>query len=259
MAAKVRIPLQITWHQDIVPYPMPICVVTSRNAAGATNIAACASVFPWNVSDDHPQMVLVTRSSSRTSTNIRETKELCLNFMPARAAKAVVPTGRPADDAGRKPGLEGLALEPAARVAPERLADAIWVAECRLADVVTPGPEQNNLIVNVLEIWAAAALVALPKRRRLRASGVGIYFGMEDGRFYFSGARRPRGYRALPRAKVPALTWEHAAEHAMARVPALFRSTAKRAVEQALHAEGKTRVTLADVERLRPKRRPPAG
>ena len=253
---KQRVALQTTWHQDVVPYPMPVCVISSKDADGRVNVASCSSVFPWCVSPESPQMVVVTRASSQTSTNIRETKEFCLNFMPGSSLEDVVATGRPTDAGHQKHEAIGLELEDAQSISVPRLVDAIWVAECTLAEVVYPTEAQNNLIADIHGLWIDERLPTLPKRRRLQATDTPVYFGCEEGNYFFTRVKRPHVFPALVKSRnTPLLEWAEDATEVMERVPALFRSTAKRAIEQTLHAEGKTHVTAADIRRLRPARR----
>lgn len=189
---KTRVPLQTTWHQDVVPYPMPVCVISSRAADGNLNVASCSSVFPWSVSPEIPQMVVVTRASSHTSTNIRATKEFCLNFMPTSSLKDVVATGRPAESGRQKHELLGLKLEDARDISVPRLADATWVIECTLVETVYPSERQ--LLKSTSGSPHRAAVIELDELvRRVLGQGMVVDLIDDDPLRHGDAVRRTRG------------------------------------------------------------------
>lgn len=59
---------------------MPFAMITTINERGTTSIGPHSLVFPFDISESH-SMMLVSRASSNTATNLRRTGKCALNFI----------------------------------------------------------------------------------------------------------------------------------------------------------------------------------
>jgi len=68
------------FYQSVSFFPMPFALITTINERGTTSIGPHSLVFPFDISESH-SMMLVSRASSNTATNLRRTGRCALNFI----------------------------------------------------------------------------------------------------------------------------------------------------------------------------------
>ena len=68
------------FYQSVSFFPMPFALITTINEQGTTSIGPHSLVFPFDISESH-SMMLVSRASSNTATNLRRTGKCALNFI----------------------------------------------------------------------------------------------------------------------------------------------------------------------------------
>ena len=92
----VQLPPKDNFYQSVSFFPMPFALITTINERGTTSIGPHSLVFPFDVSESH-SMMLVSRSSSNTATNLRRTGKCALNFIEFNDQwlKTVVALGYP--------------------------------------------------------------------------------------------------------------------------------------------------------------------
>ena len=76
----VAIPVRDNFYQSSSFFPMPFALITTINERGTTSIGPHSLVFPFDISESH-SMMLVSRASSNTATNLRRTGHCALNFI----------------------------------------------------------------------------------------------------------------------------------------------------------------------------------
>jgi flavin reductase (DIM6/NTAB) family NADH-FMN oxidoreductase RutF len=76
----VHIPVRDNFYQSSSFFPMPFAMITTINEQGTTSIGPHSLVFPFDISESH-SMMLVSRASSNTATNLRRTGKCALNFI----------------------------------------------------------------------------------------------------------------------------------------------------------------------------------
>jgi len=84
------------FYQSVSFFPMPFALITTINERGTTSIGPHSLVFPFDISESH-SMMLVSRASSNTATNLRRTGKCALNFIEFddQWLKTVVALGYP--------------------------------------------------------------------------------------------------------------------------------------------------------------------
>jgi len=76
----VAIPVRDNFYQSSSFFPMPFAMITTINERGTTSIGPHSLVFPFDISESH-SMMLISRASSNTATNLRRTGRCALNFI----------------------------------------------------------------------------------------------------------------------------------------------------------------------------------
>lgn len=92
----VQLPPKDNFYQSVSFFPMPFAMITTINERGTTSIGPHSLVFPFDISESH-SMMLVSRASSNTATNLRRTGKCALNFIEFdnEWLKSVVALGYP--------------------------------------------------------------------------------------------------------------------------------------------------------------------
>jgi len=249
---KKDITLRMNWYDDVLPYPMPVCVITSQDAQGRTNAGAYSLVFPWNGTEGNPQIVFLSRSDSRTVTNIVQTREFVLNYVPRSVLRDVLVVGRPYPADVDKLAMTHFVLAPSNQVRVPGIQQALFQLECVLDQVIRPSDVQTNLIGTVVHAAMEARLVDVGKRERLRRADLAVFFGYEEGDYFFCPPGRPMALPARPELvqskHLPPLNWDPEAEEMLKKVPAIFRGNVRRAIEARVREKGQSRVTSQDVK-----------
>ncbi len=252
---KRAVELRTNWYDDVIPYPMPVCVITSRSHQGKVNVGAYSLVFPWSGLRGKPQVVVLARQNTRTAENIRQTGEFVLNYIPRAFLKDVVAVGRAYPEQVDKVSLTRFTLVPAEKVQVPRVEEAFLSLECVLDQIIYPTPQQSNLIGTVVHTVMEEDLLQMKKKERLRKTDLAIFFGYEEGDYFFCPPAKAIILPARPEMErkkaLPPLSWDAGAEEVLKQVPAIFRSNVRRAIEEKLREEGKSQVTAADLHRIR--------
>jgi flavin reductase (DIM6/NTAB) family NADH-FMN oxidoreductase RutF len=76
----VNVPVRDNFYQSSSFFPMPFALITTINERGTTSIGPHSLVFPFDISESH-SMMLVSRASSNTATNLRRVGKCALNFV----------------------------------------------------------------------------------------------------------------------------------------------------------------------------------
>ena len=76
----VDVPVRDNFYQSSSFFPMPFALITTINERGTTSIGPHSLVFPFDISESH-SMMLVSRGSSNTASNLRRTGKCALNFV----------------------------------------------------------------------------------------------------------------------------------------------------------------------------------
>jgi flavin reductase (DIM6/NTAB) family NADH-FMN oxidoreductase RutF len=84
------------FYQSVSFYPMTFACITTTNERGTTSIGPHSLIFPFAISETH-SMMLISRASSNTATNLRRVGKCALNFIEFDRdwLKAVVDLGYP--------------------------------------------------------------------------------------------------------------------------------------------------------------------
>jgi flavin reductase (DIM6/NTAB) family NADH-FMN oxidoreductase RutF len=84
------------FYQSSSFFPMPFALITSKNEEGITSIGPYSLVFPLDICEEY-SMMLVSRSSSNTATNLRRGSKCALNYIEfdQELLKTVVELGYP--------------------------------------------------------------------------------------------------------------------------------------------------------------------
>lgn len=118
----VHIPVRDNFYQSSSFFPMPFALITTINERGTTSIGPHSLVFPFDISESH-SMMLVSRASSNTATNLRRTGKCALNFIEFNRdwLKHVVDLGYPGQTPEDK--MKGIPFELGKSPTPELAAD----------------------------------------------------------------------------------------------------------------------------------------
>jgi flavin reductase (DIM6/NTAB) family NADH-FMN oxidoreductase RutF len=128
------------FYQSVSFFPMPFALVTTVDEHGVTSIGPHSLAFPFDLIE-HPSMMLVSRASSNTATNLRRTGKCALNFIEFDKGwlKHVVSLGYPGQSPEEK--MQGIPFtlvdSPSTDLAadpdyPQIMADAFQVYECEV-------------------------------------------------------------------------------------------------------------------------------
>jgi flavin reductase (DIM6/NTAB) family NADH-FMN oxidoreductase RutF len=84
------------FYQSVSFFPMTFACITTINERGTTSIGPHSLIFPFDISESH-SMMLISRASSNTATNLRRVGKCALNFIEFNKdwLKAVVDLGYP--------------------------------------------------------------------------------------------------------------------------------------------------------------------
>ncbi len=76
----VPVSIRDNFYQSSAFFPMPFALITTKNEAGITSIGPYSLLFPLGISEEH-SMLLVSRASSNTATNLRRTGKCALHWI----------------------------------------------------------------------------------------------------------------------------------------------------------------------------------
>lgn len=158
--------------------PRPIAWVSSLDAEGRRNLAPFSY---YQAVCSHPPMVVLSVAwhpdgrMKDTLANVLATRELVINHVGAPLAEAMNATSAPLPHEIAEWDVCGVEAEPAAAVAPPRVAGALACLECRLVHALplgtgAPGkPSSTLLVAEVVHFAVAADLLRRDARGRLRS------------------------------------------------------------------------------------------
>ncbi|WP_239018073.1 flavin reductase family protein [Sphingomonas flavalba] len=167
--------------------PRPIAWVTSCLPGGPVN-AAPYSFF--NVLGDAPPTIalgLLAHGEGRlkdTAVNIRATGEFVVNLVDAAHGAAMNLTCIDAPPEMSEAELAGLALAPAAQVAPPRIATAPASFECRVLYAIETGPHQTAVIAEVVHAHIDDALLLDRERLHIDTPAMDLIARMHGAGWY---------------------------------------------------------------------------
>lgn len=127
--------------------PRPIAWVSTRSVGGVDNLAPHS--FFTVASSDPPVIAVVSMGEKDTLRNVRETGELVVCGVPARLREAANLTAADFPPDVSEFDAAGLTREPAATVAPSRVAESPFAIECRLRQLVEVG-DGTMILADVL-------------------------------------------------------------------------------------------------------------
>jgi flavin reductase (DIM6/NTAB) family NADH-FMN oxidoreductase RutF len=212
----VNVPVRDNFYQSSSFFPMPFALITTINERGTTSIGPHSLVFPFDISESH-SMMLVSRASSNTATNLRRTGKCALNFVEFNQdwLKVIVDLGYP----GRTPEekMKGvpfvLAPTPTAEFSedsdyPLIMQDAFQVYECVMDGTFEYKPRREAaapLIENFFALRVENVLMKPEFKRKLDGRrefpDMPLSYGFRGGgEFWFAKHEQPF-FIPIPREK----------------------------------------------------------
>jgi flavin reductase (DIM6/NTAB) family NADH-FMN oxidoreductase RutF len=200
------------FYQSASFFPMPFAMVTTINDNGVTSIGPHSLCFPFDIIEQ-PSMMLISRASSNTSTNLQRGSKAALNFIEydARWHKAIVALGYPGIAPEEK--MRNIPFELAKSPSPEYaqdpdfpllMKDAFQVYECELGGEFHYQPQRETDPAGCEKFWCLKVKNILVKQsfhQRLLAQqefpSMTLSYGFRhneagDRRFFFTSHNRPK-------------------------------------------------------------------
>lgn len=191
---------------------MPFAMVTTVNEQGVTSIGPHSLAFPFDIIEQ-PSMMLISRASSNTSTNLQRGSKAALHFIEYRESwlRPIVALGFPGVEPEEK--MKGIPFEmvrtPSAEYAgdpdfPLLMKDAFQVFECELDGEFHYQPGRETDPSGCEKFWCLKVRNILLKEtfhERLLAQkefpSMPISYGFRhneagDRRFFFCSHNRPK-------------------------------------------------------------------
>lgn len=265
-------------------FPMPVVLVSTLNASGATNLAPYSLCFPYVVTGGkNYSMLLICRPDSTTAQNIIRTGVCSLNFIPDKKKymKNCVLLGFPGDTTEQKMQQSIFTLQPSQRSGPPPEGLSKYPDIVREAEQVMECTRDASQPLKPIPTSAASHLVLTidkmlmkPKWKDALFKGRGfprlpVDFGFRDNiQFWFSRHTKPYrlkvpGSKAAPLEAVcyactrfdPAIKWEKDACAKIVKVPNIFLKRVIGGVVAAAKEEGITIITPEFMDRVQDKRK----
>ena len=200
------------FYQSAGFFPMPFAMVTTVNEQGVTSIGPHSLAFPFDIIEQ-PSMMLISRASSNTSTNLQRGSKAALHFIEYRESwlRPIVALGFPGVEPEEK--MKGIPFEmvrtPSAEYAgdpdfPLLMKDAFQVFECELDGEFHYQPGRETDPSGCEKFWCLKVRNILLKEtfhERLLAQkefpSMPISYGFRhneagDRRFFFCSHNRPK-------------------------------------------------------------------
>lgn len=261
---------------------MPVVMCTSISENGLTNIGSYSLCFPFGISKHH-YMMLISRSTSNTATNIRARKTVSLNFIPYNKTflKNAVELGYPGETTEEKLEESIFTLIPSSRTKEEKIKDleypeiikeAVQVFECTVDESAIfkyEGPEiEAHFLLRIDKIIMQERFAEGLKKGQGFPS-LPIDFGYRDSKnFWFSKHSKPYA-EPIPKTKgistdsvqyqvermEGAVKWDAAAYKKLVRVPRIFLKMIISKINDAAEKEGIELVTPEFLDEVNKKRR----
>jgi flavin reductase (DIM6/NTAB) family NADH-FMN oxidoreductase RutF len=200
------------FYQSAGFFPMPFALVTTVNAQGVTSIGPHSLAFPFDIIEQ-PSMMVISRSSSNTSTNLQRGSKAALHFVEYRESwlKPIVALGYPGTEPEEK--MKNIPFEMVRTPTPEYAADpefpllisdAFEVFECELDGEFQYQPGRETDPSGCEKFWCLKVKNILLKEsfhERLLAQkefpSIPLSYGFRhneagDRRFFFCSHNRPK-------------------------------------------------------------------
>ena len=272
------------FYQTSSFFPMPVVLVSTISASGATNLGPYSLCFPYIVvpGGKNHAMLLIARSDSNTAQNITRSKVCSLNFIPdkKRYMKNCVLLGYPGETTEQKMKNSIFTLCPSTRTGPppenhakfpDIVEEAFQIFECTWDDRFPlhpiPSSDSYHLVLMIEKI------IMQKKWRDCLLKGKGfprvpIDYGYRDNiQFWFTKHAKPYAL-PIPRSKEasveavkyacdrfdPDIKWEREACAKITRVPNIFLKRVIKGVVAAAKAEGITVITPEFMDKVQDKR-----
>jgi flavin reductase (DIM6/NTAB) family NADH-FMN oxidoreductase RutF len=278
----VNVNILDNFYQTSSFYPMPVVLCTTVSESGLTNIGSYSLCFPFGISKDH-YMMLISRSTSNTATNIRKNKTVALNFIPCDKAylKNAVELGYPGETTEEKLAESIFTLidstrEPHERkeglVYPEVVEEAVQIFECTVdeSDVFKyDGPEiEAHFLLRIDKIVMQERYAEYLKEGK-GFPDLPVDFGFRDSKqFWFSKHSHPYA-EPIPKAKGvntdavqyqvermnTAIKWHPDSYKKIVKVPRIFLKMVITKINEAAEKEGVDLVTPEFLDKVNEKRK----
>jgi flavin reductase (DIM6/NTAB) family NADH-FMN oxidoreductase RutF len=206
------------FYQSVSFFPMTFACVTTINERGTTSIGPHSLIFPFDISEAH-SMMLISRASSNTATNLRRVGKCALNFIEFDKdwLKAVVDLGYPGQTPEEK--MEDVPFElmktPNAEFKddpdfPMIMKDAFQIFECVVDGTFKYEPEREAaapLVENFFSLTIKSVLMKESFKKKLDSReefpDMPISYGFRGGNeFWFTRHSAPFFF-PVPRDKGP--------------------------------------------------------
>ena len=273
------------FYQTSSFFPMPVVLVSTLSASGATNLGPYSLCFPYIVvppGGKNHAMLLIARSDSNTAQNITRSKVCALNFIPDKKKymKNCVMLGYPGETTEEKMKNSMFTLQPSTRGGPlpdglskfpDIAGEAFQVFECTWDDRFPlqplPASGSYHLVLMIDKI------VMEKKWRDCLLKGKGfpripIDYGYRDNiQFWFTKHSKPYAL-PVPRSKEASveavkyacdrfdtdIKWEREACAKIVKVPNIFLKRVIKGVVEAARAEGISVITPEFMNKVQDKR-----
>lgn len=181
-------PNEFRWFKLYLPIPMGCCIITTANEKGQINAAPFAMCFPWNNSEENPQLIVMAFKGWHTSQNIENTGEFVVNWPETKIIKETMITGRRYGDGVNELEKAGLTAISSEKVKPPRIKECVGHYECKLDRIIPMGKSGYHIIGNVVDISINENIVGMTREEKLKNIKLQIGFGGPVGEnYYFFG------------------------------------------------------------------------
>jgi len=178
-------PNEFRWFKLYLPIPMGCCIITTVDQRGNVNAAPFAMCFPWNNSEENPQLIVMTNSMWHTSQNIENTGEFVVNWPEAKYIKETMITGRFYDDGVNELKEAGFTEIPSNKVKPPRIAECVGHYECKLNKIIPMGKHGYHIIGDVVDISLNKNIPEMTREERIKNIKLPIAYGGPVGEMHY--------------------------------------------------------------------------
>lgn len=262
------------FYQTSSFFPMPVVLVSTFSESGQVNLGPYSLCFPHIVSGKHA-MMLICRSNSNTSMNIKRTGVAAINFIPfnKKQLKNCVQLGYPGEITAEKMKNSKFMIVPSVRGDgfPGIVAEAFQVFECtwdKTCDAYEdPETLETHFVLRIDKIllkqkWHDALI-----HGKKAFPAMPIDFGFRNNtNFWVCSHAKPYAERitgkdqdvntVIYQAKRtdPDVTWEKEACEKLVKVPRVFLPKVLQSCVDTAKAQGVSIITPAFLDAIRDKR-----
>jgi len=277
----VNVNILDNFYQTSSFFPMPVVLCTTVSDSGLTNIGSYSLCFPFGISKDH-YMMLISRSTSNTASNIRKHKTIALNFIPYDKTylRNAVELGYPGETTEEKLEESIFTLIDSSRqqdekidglVYPEIIEEAVQIFECTVDETEIfkyDGPEiEAHFLLKIDKIIMQEKYAEYLKK----GSGfptLPVDFGFRDSKqFWFSKHSHPYA-EPIPKSKGVNtdavqyqvermdgdIKWHPDCYKKLVKVPRIFLKLVISKINEAAEEEGVELITPEFLDKVNEKR-----